>query len=424
MPFPREELLHHIWKFRLFSSQELKTADGQTLEILRPGELNTDAGPDFLNARIKVDGVVWAGNVEMHIRASDWIRHQHQNDAAYNKLILHAAYENDMEQSVGDFPTIELKPFISDQVIRKYERLQTGNNPIPCGKQLMDVEPIILNTWFQSLLVQRLMRKSEWMKTLLEETNGDLEQAFLAVLFRAFGMKVNAEVFEQLAKATPWKILAKHQNDPLQLEAILFGNAGMLNEDPKDRHQQKLKREYDFLKHKYDLQPMDPVLWKFLRLRPANFPTVRIAQLASLFCSIGPFLKWFSIQNVANNLSVLKVAPSTYWKTHYQFGKESTSRSKRIGTTMVQNMLINAVAPFLFVTAERNAKEELKDRALELLENLPSEKNNRVRAFEELGLKVSDAATSQALLELRTNYCDHKKCLFCSIGVTILKRNT
>lgn len=423
MPFPREELLHHIWKYRLFSSQELKTADGQRLEILRPGELNTNAGPDFLNARIKLNGTTWAGNIEMHIRASDWTRHQHQNDKAYDNLILHAVYENDLKESVGDFATIELKPFISDQILHRYNALQTNRNPVPCGKQLLDVKPIIRSTWFQSLLIQRLIRKSEWMKALVDELQGDLEQAFLIVIFRAFGMKVNADAFEQLAKTTPWKILAKHQDNPMQLEAILFGNAGMLDVTPMDDHQKKLKKEYDFLKHKYGLEPINPVLWKFLRLRPANFPTIRIAQLAALFHTTGRLFSWFS-NNDARSFSELNIEPSIYWKTHYRFGTESTSRSKRIGNSMIQNVLINAVAPFLFVSAEREAKEELKDRALDLLEKLPAEKNTKIKTYETLGLEVPNAATSQALLELRTNYCDHKKCLFCSIGAQLLKRES
>ncbi len=423
MPLPREELLHHIWKYRLFNQQELRTSDGRILEILRPGELNTDAGPDFLNARIRLDGTIWAGNVEMHIRASDWLRHGHQHDRAYDHLILHAVYENDLGESVGGFATVELRPFISDQILQRYDSLRNNRNPIPCGNRLTEVQRVILTGWFESLLVQRLIRRSEWMRTLMTEQNGDLEQAFLTVIFRAFGMKVNAEAFEQLAKATPWKIAAKHGDDLMQLEALFFGNSGLLNGMPKDDHQRSLKKEYDFLRHKYGLKPIDPVLWKFLRLRPANFPTVRIAQLAALLHSTGPLLKWFSDRD-PGTVSSLKIEPSTYWKTHYRFGVSSATRSKHIGRAMLHNMLINAVAPFLFTTADREARPQLKDRALELLTLLPAENNNRVREFGALGLKVSDAATSQALLELRTGYCDHKKCLFCSIGAQLLKRES
>jgi hypothetical protein len=392
------------------------------LEVIRPGEHNTNAGPDFLNARIKIGETVWAGNIEIHIRSSDWEKHQHQNDKAYENLILHVVYDNDRDESVGDFPTVELRPFVSDQLLHRYDRLQSNDDDVPCGKQLLEVSALVRNGWFDSLLIQRLMRKSSWMMKLVDELNGDLEQAFLTVVFRSFGMKVNAEPFEQLARAIPWKLLAKHQDNIRQLEAILFGGAGMLEGKPKDPYHEDLKKEYRFLQHKYQLQPINPILWRFLRLRPANFPTVRIAQLASLFNTTGPFLKWFSNQNETKDIASLRVETSDYWKTHYQFGKESTIRTKRIGDSMIRGLLINAVAPFLFVTAEREAKEELKERALKLLEGTPAEKNARINAFEQLGLKAADATTSQALLELRSSYCDHKKCLFCSIGAQLLKK--
>ncbi len=421
MPFPKEELLHHIWKYRLFSSQNLKTAEGQSLEVIRPGDHNTNAGPDFLNARIKLGETVWAGNIEIHIRSSDWMKHRHQNDKAYDNLILHVVYVNDLDESVGDFPTVELHPFVSDQLLHRYNHLQTNKNDIPCGKQLLQVNPLVRNAWFDSLLIERLIYRSGWMMELVDKQNGDLEQAFQIIVFRSFGMKVNAEAFVQLAKATPWKVLSKHQDNIVQLEAILFGNAGMLEGKPKDVYHEELKKEYDFLKHKYQFQSINPTLWKFLRLRPANFPSVRIAQLASMFNTTGPFLKWFSNQNEIKDYSSLSVEASGYWNTHYQFGKESGKRVKRIGNSLVQSLLINAVAPFLFVTAEREAKEEQKELALDMLAGLPPEKNARINAYLQLGLKPSDAATSQALLELRSNFCDHKKCLFCSIGVQLLK---
>lgn len=417
----KEELLHHIWQHRLFSSHELKTVDGQVLEIIRPGELNSDAGPDFRNSRIKVGGTEWAGNVEIHSRSSDWLRHNHQHDAAYSNIIVHVVFEDDLQESLGSFPTLELKDHISDQVLKRYEHLSNSSDELPCGKQFLEVPELVRTVWLESLLIGRLQRKSEWMNALVDECKGDLEQAFMVVLFRAFGMKVNAEPFEQLAKQTPWKVLSKHQNDLFQLEAILFGNAGFL-ENPKDEYSEQLKKEYDFLQHKYELKPLDRTLWKLLRLRPANFPTLRIAQLAALFQKTGAFLRWFSGQTDETQLQELRVSTSEYWKTHYTFGTESKLRSKRIGITMARNILINAVAPFLFVSAHREAKPELQDRALTLLQQLKAEKNVKVNVFTDLGLEVKNAADSQALIELKTNYCDNKKCLICSIGANILKR--
>lgn len=417
----KEELLHHIWQHRLFSSQALQTVDGQVVEIIRSGTLNTDAGPDFGNARIKVGHTEWAGNVEIHIKSSDWLRHNHQADPSYSNIILHVVFEDDLQQSLGSFPTLELKNYISDQVLKRYEHLSNSTDELPCQNQFLEVPQLIRMAWLDTLLIGRLQRKSEWMNALVDACNTDLEQAFMVVLFRAFGMKVNAEPFEHLAKSTPWKVLAKHQDSLFQLEAILFGNAGFL-ENQTDNYTEQLKKEYAFLQHKYGLKPLDKNRWKLLRLRPANFPTVRIAQLAALFQKTGSFYRWFSSQNELQNHTSLQVSPSPYWETHYTFGTESAVKTKRIGNTMVSNILINAVAPFLFVSAQRQAKPELQEKALTLLQQLEAEKNVKVNVFTDLGLKVTSAAESQALIELKTNFCDHKKCLTCSIGATILKR--
>lgn len=422
MRYPKEELLHHIWQHRLFQTQALRTVDGQLLELIRSGQLNTNAGPDFRNARIKIGGTDWAGNVEIHVRASDWLQHQHQHDAAFSNIILHVVFEDDLKQSLGSFPTLELKALISDQVLSRYEKLSTSVDELPCGPQFMDVPEPVRSIWLDSLLVARLQRKSEWMNQLLDQCQGDLEQAFMMVFFRAFGMKVNAEPFELLARNTSWKVLSKHQNDLFQLEAMLFGNAGFL-EHPLDEYQHQLEKEYDFLRHKYSFEPMDKKLWKFLRLRPANFPTLRIAQLAALFHRTGAFLRWFSQLEAQIEIDSLRVWPSEYWRTHYNFGSESKPLAKQIGATMAQQLLINSVAPFLFVMADREAKPELHDRSMTVLEQLQAERNVKVECFSKLGLQVPDAARSQALIELKTNYCDHKKCLICSMGANILKRD-
>ncbi len=422
MPYIKEELLHHIWQHRLFGQHELRTVDGQPIEILKVGLLNSNAGPDFQNARIKVGATEWAGNVEIHIKSSDWLRHKHQYDANYSNIILHVVFEDDLKEPLGKFPTLELKHLVSDQVLRRYENLDTSSDELPCGKLLFEVPELVRSAWFDSLLIGRLQRKSECMSQLVDECEGDLEQAFTVVVFRAFGMKVNAESFEQLAKRIRWKVLSKHQDNLFQLEALLFGTAGFLAE-PKDDYQKELKKEFDFLSHKYQLKPLDASVWKFLRLRPANFPTVRLAQLAALFQATGAFFKWFS-NHQEIDLNLMMVEPSSYWKTHYNFGTDSKPKSKRIGKTMARNIIINAVAPFLFVTAHREVKPELQDHALNLLQQLEPESNVKVNVFAEQSLEVQNAAESQALIELKTHFCDHKKCLTCSIGANILKRNS
>jgi hypothetical protein len=421
MPLPREELLHHIWQHRLFNQTNLQTTDGRSLEVLRPGTLNQDAGPDFSNVRLRIDGVEWAGNVEIHIRTSDWLKHGHQTDNQYSSIILHAVFENDLEEALGNFPTLVLKPYVSDQLLKRHENLVGSKAQLPCGNLLLDVPELVRNGWFDSLLVERLQRKSEYVNKLIEDCNGDLEQAFQMLVFRTMGMKVNADAFEQLGRTIPWKVLAKHQNSLGQLEAILFGVSGLLS-NTGDEYQKGLIKEFSFLQHKYGLGVLDNSRWKFLRLRPSNFPTIRIAQLAALIHHIGPLLNWFSSFNPNQDFRKLKVHPSTYWETHYTFGKTSSPKPKRIGESAINNLIINAVAPFFFVQAKRQAKPELHERAIDLLQSLRPEQNTKTKAFADVALKVQSAADSQALIELKSNYCDHKKCLICSIGINILKQ--
>ncbi|MFT4544301.1 MAG: hypothetical protein ACI9UR_001557 [Bacteroidia bacterium] len=423
MPHLREDLLQHIWQHRLFDSQNLKTTEGFKVEVIRPGELNSNAGPDFLNSRLKIGETEWAGNVEIHVRASDWLRHKHQHDSNYENIILHVVFENDLEESLGTFPTLELKNLISNQVLTRYDLFVNASDEVPCGKQFMEVPALIRNGWMDTLVVSRLQRKSEWIDQNIDENAGDLEQAFQVVLFRAFGMKVNSEPFELLAKNTLWKVLAKHQNNLLQLEAILFGNAGFL-ENPEYEYQAKLSKEYEFLRHKYGLEPMDRNLWKFSRMHPKNFPSLRIGQLAALFFETGAFFKWFGGKDVPDLLSALMIEPSQYWQTHYRFGKEFPTVGNRLGMSMAQNILINVLAPFLFILSERETKMELKEQAMALLEQLKPESNKKTRPFAKFGFRPNNAMESQALIELKTNFCDHKKCINCRIGANILKRES
>jgi hypothetical protein len=421
MPFPREELLQHIWQHRLLNSQELKTTDGLPLEILKSGELNTNAGPDFLNSRIRINGTEWAGNVEIHIRASDWLRHSHQLDPAFENIILHAVFENDLKDSAGNFPTIELKHAISDQVIHRYEKLAGQSVGIPCGNQFVEVPKLILNNWIDSLIIARLQRKSEWINELFDKVHGDLEQAFQIVLFRAFGMKVNALPFELMGSITPWKTLGKYKDNLFQLEAILFGYAGFLK-FPEEHYQKKLSKEFDFIENKHGASGLDLGLWKFSKMHPKNFPTIRISQLAALYHQTGQFFSWFRDKEVSVLLDALRVEPSEYWQTHYRFGKKFSTKGNRLGAGMAQHLLINVLVPFLFVLAERESKNQLREQAVSILEQLKPEKNSKTRLFESVGFKSRNAMESQALIELKTNYCDRKKCLFCNVGANILRR--
>lgn len=423
MPYPKEELLHHIWQHRLFDASSLVSTEGEGIDIIRPGRLNSDAGPDFSAARLKIGEAEWSGNVEIHVRSSDWLKHSHQHDSNYSNIILHVVFEDDLIESLGAFPTLELKPFVSDQVLGKYQMLVGVNNGLACGRQFTEVPNPVLTNWLDSLLVKRLKRKSESIQTAIEKTEGDLEQAVQMVLFRSFGMKVNAEPFEHLGMSVPWKILAKYQDNLLQLEAILFGYAGFLNE-PIDDYHRSLAAEFRFIQNKHGGVSMPKTMFKFSKMHPKNFPTLRLAQLAALYHRTGQFLRWFANREVEETLRLLQVQPSDYWQTHYRFGKAFEKPGNRLGSSMANNILINVLAPFLFVQAERESKQDLKEKAFETLEVLRPELNAKTRKFKDIGYKCSSAFESQALIELYAHYCEYKKCLSCNIGASILKRES
>lgn len=421
MPYPKEELLHHIWQYRLFDQSNLQTTNGEAVTILKPGSVNSDAGPDFTSSRIRIGDTEWSGNVEIHVRTSDWLKHRHQEDPNYSNIILHVVYEDDLKESLGAFSTLVLKPYVSDQVLYRYQQLITKKEGLPCGSQFVDVPSPVLTSWIDSLLVERLKRKSKLIQTTIEKSEGDLEQAFQTVLFRAFGMKVNAEPFQIMGELLPWKVLAKYQDNPLQLEALLFGVSGFL-EDSVDDYQSRLKSEFEFLKSKHGLETMQKSLFKFARMHPKNFPTLRIAQLAALFHKTGQFLRWFSTKETKELLADLIISPSEYWELHINFGKPTSSKGNRIGASMANNLIINVLVPFLFVQANRQSRLELQEKAFETLETLKPESNVKTRKFKEAGFDCTSAYETQAVIELYTNYCEHKKCLSCSVGANILKR--
>lgn len=423
MLYPSEELIQHVWLHRLFDASGLTTTSGEHIEVLRSGRLNTDAGPDFTDSRLRIGDTLWSGNVEIHVKSSDWLNHGHQNDPSYSNIILHVVFEDDTNEALGSFPTLVLKPHVSDQVLNRYQQLISKPDGLPCGSQFIDVPAPVLTNWIDALLVERLYRKSELMKEAIKKSDGDLEQAFQILLFRSFGMKVNAQPFQQLGELVHWKILAKYQDNLLQLEALVFGVAGFLD-SPVDTYQKELKKEFEFLRTKHGLEHMNGSLFKFARMHPKNFPTLRLAQLAALFHKTGQFLQWFSSNHAVLLHQGLGVEPSTYWQEHLNFGKTSSTKGNRIGASMSNNVLINVLVPFLFVLSDRESKPELQQKAFDILETLKPESNTKTRKFFDVGFKCSSAYESQALIELYSNYCQLKKCLSCNIGANILKRET
>lgn len=421
-----EEFLHYIWKFKLFDHKNLLTSSGEVLEILKPGEHNTDAGPDFFNAKIKIGKTTWAGNVEIHCNASDWEKHLHQKDKAYDNIVLHVVYNADkkVQRKNGEaIPAFELKEKLREGLYKQYLNFKSNKDWVPCEKQIKRVGPFTVNNWLDRILIERLERKSQSIIQSLKLNKNDWEQTFYQHLARSFGSKVNAEPFELLAKSLPISILSKHKNSLMQIEALLFGQAGMLDKNFKDQYSMELQKEYSFLKQKFSLKPIDAHLWKFLRLRPVNFPTIRIAQMARFIHSSSHLFSTIIEAETTKGINkILSVKASDYWSSHYMFDKKSVQRAKSLGGDTIDIIMINTIVPFLFVYGKQKNEEKYVDKALQYLEQISGEKNSIIKKWDNLKMPVKSAYYTQALLQLKNEYCDKKKCLQCGIGNSLLLR--
>lgn len=421
-----EDFLHYLWKFQQFTNRGIKTHTGEDVDVLQVGEHNVNAGPDFLNARLRIGDTKWAGNVEIHINASDWYAHNHQNDRAYDSVILHVVYVNDksvIAENGKEIPTVELKDLIDYQSFRYYKSWVKKAPFIACEAQVADVPGIVKADSIQSSAVERLEQKSQDCLQLLRETKGDLEEAFFRILCRAMGQKVNALPFEHLAKITPFRILRKVMVNERDCEALLLGQGGFLDEAFSDPYIIDLQKRYTFLKTKFVISPMPITSWKLLRLRPPNFPVVRLAQLARLYHTQGAIAQRISEANKLDELKrMFSVELDTpFWKTHYNLHAESKSQPKRLGEQRFLIVVINAVVPFLFSLASFNKDAVFQLRAIRFLEDLPAESNSITRKFEKLGFSLKSAFDSQGILGLKKYYCDRLKCLNCKTGIHILR---
>ena len=416
----KESILHYVWQYKLFALQELKTTDGQTVEVIDVGKPNFDSGPDFFNAKIKISDTVWAGNVEIHTLSSDWFRHSHDVDKAYDNVILHIVARADVEvKRVNGLPILQMELQVPETIQQNFDNLYNAKKWIPCEDKIVAISPIVMSSWKTALLVERLERKSEEIEALLEQNENHWEEAFYIALARNFGFNTNNQPFELLARSLPLNVLAKHKDDLFQLEALLFGQAGLLEENPLDEYQAKLRAEYQFLKAKYKLTPIHAAQWKLLRLRPDNFPHIRLAQFASLTHeSVKLFSKILENTHVGELRKLFGAEVSEYWQNHYVFGKESVYSRKKMGKISLDLLLINTVVPFIFTYSKK--KNRSNDDALRILEELPAENNSIISGWKALGQHVENAFDSQALLQLKKNYCDEKKCLRCRVGHKIL----
>jgi len=422
-----EDFLHYVWKFRLFERSALQTVNGDELEIYSPGLHNTDSGPDFQNGRIRIGDTTWAGNIEIHINSSDWQKHNHTTDEAYNNVVLHVVYRDDTPLVLADgrrIPTLELKDRIPEELYIKYHNLIYGEKTIiPCESSIGKLDDFTLRTWFTRVLIERLEKKSAAVIAALKVNRGDWEETFYGFLAANFGFKTNALPFELLARSLPQNILAKNKSNPLQIEALIFGQAGMLEDDFEDEYPQQLKQEYAFLRKKYSLTPIEKHLWKFMRLRPQNFPTIRLAQFAALIVNSNHlFSKVLDIRDVKTLSDLFDgIKVNAYWDDRYRFDKISKPFAKNLGAASINVLLLNTLAVFLFSYGKHHQQQHYIDRSLKLLESLPGEQNQIIADFNSLGVKASSAFESQALLELKNYYCNYKKCLQCSVGNKILK---
>ncbi len=419
-----EKFLHYLWSMKLLKNHLLQTETGVKIQIINTGESNSNAGPDFLNAKIKIGETTWAGNVEIHLKSSDWTAHHHQSDKAYDNIILHVVYENDQPVSREDgstIPCLVVKDQFDAAIYANYQLLMGSNTWIPCERHLHKVPPVFLKQWLHRLQVERIEQKVQPIIASLYEHHHNWEETFYQFLAMAFGARINAEPFLQLARALPVKVLAKHKNSLFQLEALLFGTAGFLEEKYADAYPADLKREFSFLKKKYGLQPVKKHTWKFLRLRPANFPTIRIAQFAQLiFKSSHLFSKITECKEMKQLSAFFEVTASGYWDDHYRFDQRSISKPKTFGATAINLLLINTIVPFLFLFGKHRDEYAYCEHALDLLEQMPPEANHIQKNWNRMGMEAVNAFESQALLQLYNNYCKNFRCLECGIGHQVL----
>lgn len=415
----KEEFLYYLWENRLLRGS-LQTTTNQPIRIVNPGYRNLNSGPDYLEARVEIGGQLWAGHVEIHVSTSDWNRHGHQHDKAYANVVLHVVYEDDTK--VNDIPVLELKGHFDASLYCRYEKFMMSQHWIACERQLRQVQPFTKNTWLERMAVERLEQKAEAALRILISNKFDWESTFYQLMLRYFGMKVNSEAFETLATLLPLKPLLKHADNLTQLEAMLLGCAGFLDIESDEEYPLLLKREFAVLQSKFNLLTMPVERWRLLRMRPVNFPTIRLAQLAQMIHQNGClFSKFKEAKSIADAKLLFDVEASSYWDTHYRFNVEGPFKPKHIGEGSADVLMINAVIPLLFCYGQFHKDPSFCEKALRFLEEISAEDNTVIRHFTAIGMNANNAMQSQALLHLYNQYCRRKRCLECSIGNALLQ---
>ncbi len=418
----KEDFLHYVWVKQLFDKADLFTVNGEKIKIIETGEHNNNAGPDFLNAKIKIDNLTWVGNVEIHVNSSDWQKHKHQNDKAYNNVILHLVYNDDktIKTEKGEAPqTLEVKVRVDVKFIAKYKQIFSEQESILCSSYLASVDDKLWDDTLQKLVVERFTNKVNEIENSLSKTTNDLEWVLFALIAQCLGLKVNKQAMLILAQSIPFKVLRKYKANAFQFSTLLFGQAGFLEGHFKEEYPLKLQQEYQYLKHKHNLVPLEKFVWKLLRLRPASFPAVRIAQLQVIMSQPHFYSKIKEAVEYKKIKKLLSVQLGEYWDTHYVFDKQSADAKKKLGSATLDIIIINAIVPFYFLIGKKENK--YKAYAISLLNEIKAEQNTIVKKYKKPGKKVRSASESQALIQLYNFYCIPKKCLTCSIGKQLVK---
>lgn len=423
----QEDFLHYVWKFQKFSKTNLISQSNEAVEIVLQGSHNLDSGPDFFNAQIRIGSQLWVGNVEIHLKSSDWYAHRHELDPAYDNVILHVVWEHDVDVFRKDnsvIPTLALKSRIDKTTLSGYNRLfSTKKNWIPCEDSFGEVEDFVLQNWLERLYFERLENKSSLIFELLEGSKNDWEAVLFRMLAKNFGLKNNGQAFLSMARSFDFSVLRKVQKNQLQTEALFFGQAGLLEADVDDDYFQKLKSEYTFLRNKFQLKNQDVPPVQFFRLRPVNFPTIRLAQLSALYFEKHQlFASILLIKNKKEVYQLFDSGASAFWDTHFHFQSLSLKRKKKLSKSFIDLLIINTVLPVVFCYFKQLDKE-IPDVFMELIQDVASEENTIVSKFNNLKPVAKNAMHSQALIELKTKYCDKKCCLQCAVGNNLLNKN-
>lgn len=422
----KEAFLHYLWKFQKFNNLSLKTTSGEDISIINCGQYLELSGPDFFNAQICIGNQKWAGNIEIHLKSSDWYIHHHEMDSAYENVILHVVWEHDTEifrKNNIEIPVLELQYFVDPKVVASYQVLQSKKSWIYCENQLQGFSDFILNNWLERLFFERLERKSKPIFELLNETNSDWEAVLFLLLAKNFGLNTNGELFLTIAKAIPFSVIRKESFELENLEALLFGTAGLLDKDVEDTYASDLRFRYHFLANKYQLQKPVIQAVQFFKHRPDNFPTIRLAQLAALYHSNhNLFSNLIGLCSLKEMYTILSVTTSNYWMTHYQFDSTSPFKKKQLSKSFIDLVVINTIAPLQFAFAKSQGKE-ITEEVIQLFKDIKAEKNVILDKFKLVGIVAKNAFDSQSLLQLKNEYCNKSNCLQCAIGIELLKLN-